>query len=118
LPLRILADENVDFRIITTLRQHGFQVISVLEEFRGISNGEVLNLAREHKAFLITEDSDFGEWIFASHERNIGVIFLRYREQEIQNIADALIDVLRKHDLSLSNRFVVITPKKTRIREL
>ncbi len=50
-----------------------------MKEYQGISDKEVLNLAREFNAILITEDSDFGEWVFAHREKITGVIFLRYK---------------------------------------
>jgi hypothetical protein len=43
----ILADENVDFRIIKDLRNKGVNVISILEDYRSISDKEVLQLARD-----------------------------------------------------------------------
>jgi predicted nuclease of predicted toxin-antitoxin system len=118
LPLRLLADESLDFRIVTTLRNAGFETISVLKDYQGISDREVLNLARQFKAILITEDSDFGEWVFAHREKAVGVIFLRYKPQEVQNISAALITVLTKYGQDLYNKFVVITPRKIRMRTI
>ena len=63
--LKILADENVDYQIIKNLRNKGFNVISILENYRGTPDKEVLNLAMNKEALLLTEDKDFGEWIFA-----------------------------------------------------
>jgi len=78
LPLRILADENVDFRIVTALKRSVHDVVSVLKEYQGIPDEDVLGLARKLGAVLLTEDSDFGKWVFAHNVREIGIIFLRY----------------------------------------
>lgn len=116
--LRLLADESLDFRIVINLRKAGFETISVLKDYQGISDREVLNLARQLNAILITEDSDFGEWVFAHKEKAVGVIFLRYNSQEVQNITATLITVLNKYGQKLYNKFVVITTKKIRMRTI
>jgi len=66
---------NVDFRIIKDLRDKGFNVISILDDYRSFSDKEVLQLAMDKKALILTEDKDFGEWVFAHKEKNLGVIF-------------------------------------------
>jgi len=68
LPLKILADESVDLRMVRDLISKGFEVISVLKDYQGIQDKEVLELAKRHDALLLTEDSDFGEWVFTHKE--------------------------------------------------
>jgi predicted nuclease of predicted toxin-antitoxin system len=118
LPPDILADESLDFRIAMELQKKGFHVISVLKAYQGSSDKKVLDLARQHKAILITEDSDFGEWIFAHQERGVSVIFLRYKAEEMQDMVKILINFLNKYGDSLERKFVVITTKKLRIRKI
>jgi predicted nuclease of predicted toxin-antitoxin system len=118
LPLNILADESLDFRIVTELKREGFNIISVLKDYRGSSDKKVLELARQYNAILITEDSDFGEWVFAHKEKGISVIFLRYKVDELKNIKGSLINLLNRCGDSLYGKFVVITVKKVRIREI
>jgi predicted nuclease of predicted toxin-antitoxin system len=65
LAFKILADENVDFRIVTTLKNKTFDVISVLREYQGVSDEDVIGIAKRFNAILLTEDSDFGHWVFA-----------------------------------------------------
>lgn len=116
--LNILTDECVDFRIIHRLREVGFFVLSVSEQAPSISDYEVLELAKAHKALLITEDHHFGQWVFAHHEKEVGIIFLRYQTAEIQKIIFSLVHVLKTHRESLCRKFVVIRPNKIRIREM
>jgi len=113
--LKIVGDENVNYRIIKALREKGIEVLSIHEEYRGISDEEVLKLVVSVNGILLTEDSDFGEWVFA-HKKKAGVIFLRYPSQKIEEIIASLLKILEKENLQ--NKFVVITPKKVRIREL
>ena len=61
---QIVADESVDFRIVTALRSVGLIVYSVAEELPSINDISVLSIAVEKEALLITEDKDFGELVF------------------------------------------------------
>ena len=116
--LKIFADENVDYRIIKYLRNEGFYIISVLEEYRGISDKAVLSLAKEKEALLLTEDKDFGEWVYSFKEKNIGIVFLRYKPNEIKEISHSLLRLLQKYEDTLYKKFTVIRTNKIRIREL
>ena len=118
MPLKILADESVDFRIVRTLRNSGYEVVSVLEDYQGFSDKDVLEVAKSKEALLVTEDKDFGEWIFAHKEKGVGVILMRYQSNELKQITDSLMNLLNKHGESLTQKFAVIKVKKIRIREL
>ncbi|OQA20076.1 MAG: hypothetical protein BWY64_00440 [bacterium ADurb.Bin363] len=115
---KILADENIDYLIIKRLKQAGFDVISIAEEYRSISDKEILEISLQFNAVLLTEDSDFGEWIFSHRKKAVSVIFLRYNKTDINSIIDTLISVLKKYEASLINKFIVITTKKIRIRDI
>ncbi len=65
--LKILADESVDFRIVVELANKGFEVISVLQNHQGILDKEVLELARQYNALLLTEDSDFEDIYYLAY---------------------------------------------------
>ena len=115
---KILADEDVDFRIVTALKNKAFDVISVLREYQGKSDEEVIGLAKRFKALILTEDSDFGHWVFARGEKDISVIFLRYDNKDFNSIANSLIKVLTDYGALLYGKFVVITVNKIRIRDV
>ncbi len=75
-------------------------------------------MQKKFNAILVTEDSDFGEWVFAHNESSIGIIFLKYHYRDLEKISQTLIDTLKKFKKELYNKFVVITPKKVRIRKI
>jgi predicted nuclease of predicted toxin-antitoxin system len=114
----ILADENIDGRIIATLRQRGYDVRSVRELNRGIRDEEVIELARNPPRLILTEDKDFGEWVFAHHVRDISVILLRYHFSETTVLISVLLEVLEKRGADLRGAFTVLTTQKVRIRPL
>lgn len=114
----ILADENINPQIITTLRESGFDVLSVREKFPGIDDTSVIELSKVPPRIILTEDKDFGEWVFAHGERDISVIFLRYRHPDLQSIIDTLVRLLRTKGQQLFKTFTTITEQKIRIRDL
>jgi predicted nuclease of predicted toxin-antitoxin system len=114
----ILADENISTGIIDNLRKHNFKVISVRDSYRGFKDIDIIELAVKMNSLILTEDSDFGEWIFSHKEKSTGVLYLRYELNNRDLINGALITVLKKYSMSLYQKFTVITPNKIRIREI
>ncbi len=115
----IVADENIDSRLISKLRINEYEVISIKESYRGIADRRIIDLVKDKNGILITEDKDFGEWIFSHNIKDITVIFLRYK-----NISD--LNTMEKNVLKILNdirgkdghRFITITNSKIRIREI
>ncbi len=116
--LKILADENVDFRIVKQLRESGITVLSVLESGSGKSDIQVMELARQNDALILTEDSDFGEPVFSYQYKNTGIVFIRYVNENLQQIVKNISSVISKYGISLYKKFAVITPDKIRVRDL
>lgn len=114
----ILADENIDFRIIERLREAGFEVYSVYESQRGIEDLSIIDLSRNPPRLILTEDKDFGEWVFAHHVRNISVLFLRYHFRDTDAMIELLIRLLRDRSAQLFGHFTTVTLQKIRIRPL
>lgn len=113
----ILADENIPFEITKSLREQGFEVTSIYETSRGISDEQVIELALKYDYLLLTEDKDFGEWVFAHHAMGLSVLFLRYSVDELQDITQALIYLLKSQTLERPF-FATITTRKIRVRQL
>ena len=113
----ILADENIHSFIIAVLRKEGFEVTSVAELYSGSSDEQVIRLALNNNWLILTEDKDFGEWVFAHHIENLSVLFLRYSFADFTEIAHSVIHLLKTQNLDRPF-FVTITTKKIRIRRL
>jgi len=118
LSLKIIADECVHGEIVALLREKEFQVDYISEISPGLSDFEIVKLVSKKSAILITEDSDFGEWVFVHDYKNIGVIFLRYKANELEEIKQAILKVIIKYQKNLYKKFIVITGTKLRIREI
>lgn len=113
----ILADENIHYFIIKTLREADFNVISVSEISNGIKDEKVIIWAIQNNYLLLTEDKDFGEWVFAHHVKNLSVIFLRYSFEDYQKIAHTVVHLLKTQEIKRPV-FITMTTKKVRIRQL
>lgn len=112
----ILADENIDFKIIKALRNCGIETDSVSETQSGISDEEVIELAKTLNKIILTEDKDFGEWVFAHKVENLGIIFLRYNYSETDLIIDILLKLLNDRKEELFGKYTTITVQEIRIR--
>lgn len=75
--MKIVADESVDFTIVRNLRAQGLDVFAIVEQEPSISDDDVLNIAVQQDALLITEDKDFGELVFRLKLPHKGVLLLR-----------------------------------------
>lgn len=118
MPVSIVADESVDYRIVTSLANDGFDLYAIVRESPGISDREVLACAVQRDSILLTEDSDFGEWVFAHGEKGANVLYLRYGQSDLREIIRAVKLVLHNFNDDGEKRFTVITPKKIRTREI
>ena len=94
---KFLADESVDFRIVKSLRSDGYQIEAIVELESGIDDDDVLKMAMELEAILLTEDKDFGELTFRLQKPNKGIILIRMRGEPIENKIKKLKEVLEKH---------------------
>lgn len=115
---RFLADEGVDFRIVAALRGRGYQVQSVAEDSPGIPDTEVLALAVERDAVLITEDKDFGEMVFQKRQFSPGVLLLRLQGVPAARKVELVTQAFAAHAVDLLGCFSVITERALRIRPL
>ncbi|OGU13457.1 MAG: hypothetical protein A2X61_00525 [Ignavibacteria bacterium GWB2_35_12] len=114
----IIADENIDRNIINELRKLHPDILSIGESYPGISDEEIINLPITSNKIIVTEDKDFGEWVFAHQKKNISVVFLRYHHKDKSEIISILKSLFLKNLDELEGKFITITTKKVRIRNI
>src|SRR4051812_6820721 len=115
MPQQIVADESVDFRIVSALRDSGLIDYSVAEEHPSITDISVLSMAVEKRALLITEDKDFGELVFRLYLPHTGVLLIRI--EEAHHKLSSVIAGIKDHYNDMINKFSVISESKLRIKE-
>jgi Domain of unknown function (DUF5615)/Phage integrase family len=72
--VRLVADENRDFSLVTDLRAAGYDVVAISEQMAGADDQTVIDFARSERRLLLTEDKDFGQLVFAAAKQHSGVI--------------------------------------------
>jgi predicted nuclease of predicted toxin-antitoxin system len=115
--MKIVADESVDFRIISYLRRNSIDVVAIIENRPSISDIEVLKKANEKIALLITEDKDFGELVFRLKIQHKGILLLRFFDTDIEIQSQKVLEVLLSHEKELIDNFSTLTENKLRIRQ-
>jgi predicted nuclease of predicted toxin-antitoxin system len=94
--VRILADENVHKRVVVRLRDAGYSVEWVRETARGSSDDNILAGADISEHIFVTNDSDFGELIFAQGAPcPYCVLYSRLPHRLVDDMVDRLIELLQ-----------------------
>jgi predicted nuclease of predicted toxin-antitoxin system len=112
--MRFLVDECTGSKVARWLRDRGYEVFSVYDEARGISDDEVLQKALNENWILITNDKDFGDKIFREGNLHRGIIFLRLENERATNKINKLQLLLENYADRLPEQFVVVTENKVR----
>jgi predicted nuclease of predicted toxin-antitoxin system len=115
---KFLADESVDFRLITYLRDNGYEIKAIMEINPGISDEEVLSMSNDMGVVLITEDKDFGELTYRLRKKNQGVILIRMDGLTIEKKVLKIQQILQNYLPELKGKFTVATIDKVRIKQI
>ncbi|WP_373529011.1 DUF5615 family PIN-like protein [Nostoc sp.] len=116
--MKFLGDENLDWQIVERLRLDGHEVLYVVEMEPGIPDDEVLNLANNESAILLTSDKDFGELVFRLHRIAAGVVLIRLFGLSSNDRAEIIANGINEHADELLGAFTVISSKSIRIRKI
>ncbi len=113
--MRFLVDECTGSKVAQWLRVENYEVFSVFDEARGMTDDEVLTKASDENWILITNDKDFGEMIFRERRTHHGIIFLRLDDERAANKIQVLEKLLENYAEKLPEQFVTVTETKVRI---
>ena len=113
----IVADESVDMPIVRDLREAGWSVWSILEEYPSSSDEHVIEIARQKRAILLTMDGDFGELAF---ERGVelpqGIIFVRNKKLSLARASKLVLETLMAG--AVTGNYITLTRSAKRSRAL
>jgi predicted nuclease of predicted toxin-antitoxin system len=113
----IIADENIEAEIVVRLRAEGLAIDFILESRKGWEDEEILALASDQGALLLTSDKDFGGLVYHKLHNHAGVVLLRLPDTLTpEQKAELVSEVFRLHASELPGRFTVVTPTSVRIR--
>ncbi len=116
--MNFVADESVDRQIVESLRNNGNSVWYVAEMSPSISDDEVLQLANNKKAPLVTADNDFGELVFRQRLVSYGVVLIRLSGLSPDLKASIVSSAITRYEKEILENFSVISPNRIRIRKI
>lgn len=114
--MKIVADEGVDRQVVEELRRENHEVTYIAELAPGVSDDDVLHVANEQDALLLTTDKDFGELVFRLNRAAAGIILMRLEGLPPRRKSAVMASAIRQHGLQMRGTFSVITPGTIRIR--
>lgn len=80
-------------------------------------NGEVITLARQRRAILLTRDSDFTDMTRYPLGRHRGIIYLRITPRTMESVHETLLVALRRlAPVQLRGGLLIVEPATYRLR--
>ncbi len=116
--MKFLADENLEYSIISFLRERDIDVIAVRDILKGAPDAEIIYYAFQNNLIIITSDKDFGELTFRLRKPNHGIVLMRIAEDNPESKADLLWKSLQKLGDKVMNKFVVVEKNSIRVRSI
>ena len=114
--MNFVADEGVDGPIVQRLRADGHSVTYIAEISPSAADEQVLALAVDTQAVLITADKDFGALVFQQRRASSGVILLRLAGLTATQKAILVSHTITQYENEMTDSFTIITPQRVRIR--
>ncbi len=112
--MKFVVDECVGTRVAQWMHSHGYDVISIQEQFKGVADQDVLKIAALQKRILITTDKDFGDIVFRDKKYCYGVILLRLSQEQLA-VKIAVLQHLLSQKIDFTGKFALITETSVRI---
>lgn len=116
--MKLLANENFPYMSKEILAKVGFDIIHIGQEYPGIRDEEVMELAISEERLILTFDQNYGTLIFKDGYRPPqGVIFLRWDEFSPDEPANFLIELFKNKEITYDNFLTVIDKNNIRQRK-
>ncbi len=112
MPSKLLADENVPWPLVKSLRGMGLDVVWIPETgYRGISDNELVDIANRDGRIVLTRDSDFLE---PSLRRRVvyGIVYIGepVRRDNVERLAENIAKTL---EVMKEKPFLAIVTRST-----
>ena len=116
--MKFLAKENFTQSSVKILKDAGYDIVSVGDEFPGILDSEVIDFATKEHRIILTFDRDYGELIFKRGYRpSAGVIYLRWEIFQPDEPGKYLIELFSTKKILYENTLTVISDENIRQRK-
>ncbi|VTR93593.1 Uncharacterized protein OS=Chloracidobacterium thermophilum (strain B) GN=Cabther_A2130 PE=4 SV=1 [Gemmata massiliana] len=114
--MNLVADESLLGVIIDRLRADGHTVRAIRDTDGGAPDTDVLTIAVNERAVLLTQDKDFGELVFRNRLTHTGIVLIRLTGMSADDRAQLVSEVIRDHANELPTAFTVVSNNGVRIR--
>ena len=91
---------------------------SIRENCSGISDREVIEIAKNKKGLIVTEDKDFGKLVFSHGIENVSVLFMRYDQPQYEQIESYFMKCIEDYLNEPSPCFITISKNKIRLTRM
>ena len=116
--VKLLANENFPIASIRFLRSKGYDVISIGEDYPGVSDKYVMNIAEAEERVILTFDRDYGELIYKhNYKPSKGVIYLRLEKYEPETPGAIVHKLFEEYKIDTENTFTVFDGLMVRQRK-
>ena len=117
--MRLKLDENLPAEAAASLRRHGFDAVSVVDQgMGGLPDRGIASVCQDEGRVLITLDTDFADIRAYPPASYPGFIVLRLRNQDKHHVLELLERVvLMFASEPLAHRLWVVGERHVRIRE-
>jgi len=113
---KIIIDVGVGRIIEEWLSREGFNVIAIRKLNPEMADLDIIRLANNENAFIISMDKDFGELVFKSHLLHKGILLLRLEDAVAEEKLSAIQNIFLNYFSQIQNIFCVYQNGKLRIR--
>ena len=113
----LIADENFPLPSYKYLKEKGIDITHITDSgYASIKDEAVIELSVKENRIIVTFDSDFGELIFKSGYKPIGVIFFRWKSFRPLDPGEYLETLLGQKEIVFQSMLTVIDDHKVRQR--
>lgn len=115
--MKIKLDENLPFRLATSLKNLGHDVHTVRDErMEGRTDSEIWEAAQKESRLLITQDLDFSDSRRFAPGSHGGILLVRLRTPRRRELIELVEQVFQnEHTDEWAGCFVVATERKIRV---
>ena len=114
--MRFLVDECTGARVARWLKEQGYEVFSVYEQARGITDDLIIKKAFDENWIVITNDKDFGEKVYRQKLPHRGIILMRLQDERSIKKINVIQRLFSIYLQQIPDSFVVVTENQVRFR--
>ena len=116
--MKLLANENIPQASVKYLLSVGVDLMWIGDNYSGISDNEVMEIAISQNRTIVTFDRDYSELIFKyGYKPQAGVIYLRFDEYSPVFAGELVYKVIGYEGINFENRLTVIDERGIRQRK-